>query len=302
MLDLDAVVVVMTLAREGSLAGASRALGQPRSTLTRRLEQLERDLGVRLVERTSRHFRLTEAGHRLVERGAAVVDAARQVEATLQAGRRMRLRIAAPPGLGLDVLQPFLRFDEQNVADLGFEFVFTDRQLHPIRDDFDLVASFAPPTDGDLFCQTVERFRWQCVASAAYLERYGSPATPADLTAHACIALDVHGGISPYAWPLYTGGVQHLDPRFISTSMSAVLEMIFADQGIGLLPADFSFRMRELVAVLPSQIGAEGKLYLSMGQRLSDTERGRRVRAFVDRFQAYEAMLESGQDPTSPPK
>ncbi len=288
MLDLDAVVVVMTLAREGSLTAASRALGQPRSTLTRRLDQLEQDLGVRLVERTSRHFRLTEAGHQLVEQGTAVVDAARQVEATLKAEQRMRLRIAVPPGLGLDMLQPILRFDESSVSGLGFELVFIDRQLHPIRDDFDLVVSFAPPTDGELFCQAQERFRWRCVASAAYLERHGCPTSPADLTAHTCIALDVHGGVSPYAWPLCVGGVQLLDPRFISTSVSAVLEMLFADQGIGLLPDDSASRMQELVEVLPSQVGAEGTLYLITGQRLSETERGRRVRALVDRVQAYD--------------
>lgn len=297
MLDLDAVVVVMTLAREGSLTAASRALGQPRSTLTRRLDQLEQDLGVRLVERTSRHFRLTEAGRQLVERGAAVVDAARQVEASLQAGRRMRLRIALPPGMGMDLLQSFLSFDEEGVADLGFELVFTDRQLHPIRDDCDLVGSFVPPSDGDLFCQAVESFRWQCMASAAYLERHGTPSSPAELAAHTCIALDVHGGISPFAWPLCEGGVVQLDPRFISTSLNAVMEMLLADQGIGLVPEDFSLRMRELVPVLPSRVGAEGKFYLSMGQRLSDTERGRRVRALLDRVRAYEATLGAPEAP-----
>jgi DNA-binding transcriptional LysR family regulator len=287
MLDLDAVVVVMALAREGSLTGASRSLGLPRSTLTRRLEQLEDKLGVRLVERTSRHLRVTEAGRRLVEQGAPLVDAARQIEATLAAGSRARVRIALPPGLGLDLLDPVLRFDDDVTADLGFEMVFSDRELHPIRDDFDLVMSFALPTDGHLFCRVLERFRWRCVASSAYLGRHGVPASPAELAAHTCVALQIRGGVSPYAWPLRAGGVQHLDPRFISTSVGAVLEMALADQGIALLPDIASPRMRELVVVLPEQIGAEGKVYVVMGQRLSETERGRRVRALLDKAEAH---------------
>ncbi|EDM75988.1 transcriptional regulator, LysR family protein [Plesiocystis pacifica SIR-1] len=290
MLNLDGVVVLMALARHGTLVGASRALGLPRSTLTRRLAQLEEELGVRLVERTSRHLRLTSAGTRLVEQGAPLVDAARQLEVSVRAGTGDRVRIALPPGLGLERLEATLQLDEIAQFGLGFELVFTDREVHPIRDDFDLVVSFAEPTDGNLFRLPPTDFEWRCVATSTYLERSGAPESAEALEDHACIALQVVGGVSPFAWPLRDGGTLPVNPRFLSTSSSAVLEMVYAHRGIALLPD--SLTLGDLVPVLPETIRGPGRIYGSMGQRLSDTERGRELRALLERagFDRVEAM------------
>jgi DNA-binding transcriptional LysR family regulator len=279
MLDLDAVYIVMALARDGSVARASRTLGIPRTTLTRRVEMLEVSLGVRLVERNQRHFRLTEAGRMLVQQGSPLVDAARQVEATLQSREHDRLRTALPPGLGWDMLDPIFGISKEN---LDIELVYTDRELHPIRDDFDLVVSFAPPTDGALFCRSILRLQWRCVASASYLEAHGSPAQASDLCAHRCVAFRVHGGVAPFAWPLRAGDVMRVKPWFVSTCFQAATEMVLAGRGIGLLPDLPTPTAGDLITVLP-EVGADQELFVTMGQRLSDSARGRRVQELIEK-------------------
>lgn len=287
MLDLDAVFIIMTLAQDGSLARASRTLGLPRTTLARRVDLLEKQLGVRLVERSQRHLRLTEAGRLLVQQGAPLLDSARQVEAMLQARQQYRLRAALPPGIGWDLLEPLLKLDDEVTAGIGFEIVYTDRELHPIRDDFDLVVSFAPPTDGTLYCRSLLRFAWRCVATPAYLAAQGTPRHAAALTEHLCIALRVLGGVSPFQWPLRAGGSQMLSPWFVSTSLHASLLMVLADRGIGLLPDIPTESAGHLVPVLPDEIGVDGELYLSMGQRLSDSQRGRRMKALIEKARRH---------------
>ncbi|HVK64552.1 MAG TPA: LysR family transcriptional regulator [Polyangium sp.] len=283
MLDLDAVVMIMAIARDGSLAHASRTLGLPRTTLTRRVALLEEALGVRLVERSQRHLRLTEAGRLLVEQGAPLVDAARQVENTLQASTHFRLRTAVPPGVGMDLLEPLLKPDDEALAGLGLEIIYTDRDMHPIRDDFDLVVGLVPPTDGTLYCRSFLRFSWACFAAPAYLAARGTPTRAADLAAHSCIALRIPGGVSPFFWPVRAGMGLRVSPWFVSNSMHAALQMVIAGRGIGLLP-DIPFATTsELVPVLQDEIGAEGEFFLSMGQRLNDSKRGRRIRILIEK-------------------
>ncbi len=303
MLDLDAVSIVMALARDGSLARAARTLGLPRSTLTRRVCLLEETLGVRLVERSQRHLRLTEAGRLLVQQGAPLVDAARQVEATLQASSQGRLRIALPPGMGWDLLEPILKLDDEDTPELRIELVYTDRELHPIRDDFDLVASFSRPTDGTLYCRSIQRFSWCCFASADYLATRGPPRRASEITsrAHPCIAFRTQGGVSPFLWPLSAGGGLRVSPWFISTSLHAAVQMVLAGRGIGLLP-DIPFETSSrLVQVLPDEIGESGDVFISMGQRLSDSERGRRAKALIDKAKRHMAQaMPASRHPDSP--
>lgn len=286
MLDLEAVNIVMALARDGSLARASRTLGVPRTTLTRRVSDLEEALGVRLLERTQRHMRLTEEGRRLVQRGASLVDAARQLEASFQVTQQFLLRIALPPGLGWEHLLPILTPDDEVVAGLSFEVVYTDREVHPIRDDFDLVVSFARPTDPSLYSRSLLRFPWRCIAAPAYLAAR-EPSCVADVASLACIAVRTLGGGSPYLWPLRAGGGLRVSPWFVSTSIQASVQMVVAGRGIGLLPDLPSEATRDLVRVLPDKIGAEGQVFLSMGQCLSDSRRGRRLKALIEKSRRH---------------
>ncbi|MEM9462828.1 MAG: LysR family transcriptional regulator [Myxococcota bacterium] len=296
MLDLNDVVMIMALARDGSLMKASEALGLPRSTLKRRLEQLEHKMGVRLIERSHRYLRLTAAGRVLIEQGAPLVDAARHVEQAVQSSSVGRMRVATTMDIGMELIEPLFRLVSDELDDLGFELVYTDRKIHPVRDDFDLVITLEPPTDGGLYYRPMQRFSWRCVATQRYLSEHGVPERAADLREHVCIASKIRGGISPFVWPLRAGGGQRLSPRFISTSIFASQQFVLADRGIALLP-DLPSRHRvELVPVLQPEVGAESAILIVMGQRLSDSERGLKVRTMLENALQLMARF-SGEQP-----
>ena len=286
MLDLEAVMIVMTLAREGSLARASRALGLPRTTLTRRITLLEQSLGVTLIERSQRHLRLTDAAYLLVDQGSPLVEAARQLEASISSGDAGRLRFAMPPGLGWDLIEPMLTLDD--IQELGIELVHTDRDVHPIRDNFDVVASFARPTDGTLYCRSLLHFVWRCAASPLYIAKHGAPTSPSDLAKHPCIAVRAHGGISPFSWPLKAGGAISVHPWIVSTSLHTASQIMLAGRGIALLP-DIPSETNNSIVILANEIMATGQIYLTMGQRLSESKRGRRLKGLIDQAVGYVA-------------
>lgn len=296
VLDLNAVQILLTLAKDGALSRASRTLGLPRTTLTRRIEQLEKQLGMRLVERTQRYLRLTDAGRLLAQQGAPLIDAARQVEAAMQDSRRYRLRVVVPPGFGWDLLEPILKHDDPTTAELGFELINADREMHPIRDDVDLVASLVRPTDSSIICSSFLRFSWRCMATPAYLAERGMPRDAEELSAHPCIAWRIPGGVSPFLWPLWKGSSQQITPWLITNDMHHALVMTLSGRGIGLLPDVLTASAQELVPVLPDVVGAEGEIFLAMGRRLSDSQRGRRLRDIIDKCRR-QLLQEAGKEP-----
>lgn len=300
MLELNDIIMIMALARDGSLMKASEALGLPRSTLTRRLEQLERKMGVRLIERSHRYLRLTAAGRVLVEQGTPLVDAARDVERAVQSSSVGRMRIATTIDIGFELIEPLFRLMSGELDELGLEIVYTDRKIHPVRDDFDLVLTLEPPTDSGLYHRAIQRFSWRCVATQRYLSDHGVPERAAELNEHACIAWKARGGISPFMWPLRSGGGQQLSPRFISTSVYASQQFVLADCGIALLP-DLPSRSRaDLVPVLQDEIGAEGVILVVMGQRLSDSERGQKMRTLIENtLQLFAGVSSDGPSHTN---
>ncbi len=276
---------------------ASEYLGLPRSTLTRRLEHLEDKMGVRLVERSHRYLRLTGAGRVFVEQGAPLVNAAREVEWAVESDSAGRMRIAVRIDIGMELLETFFRLDNSETDGLGFELVYTDREIHPVRDDFDLVVTLQPPTDGGLYYRAIRRFSWRCVATKRYLSAHGIPEQASDLSEHPCIASRISGGISPFMWPLRAGGGVRMNPRFVSTSTFVLQQIVLADRGIALLPDLPSRYHAEFVPVLTDEIGSDGTVFLVMGQRLSDSDRGLKVRTMMEQAQQWMARFTDDAPP-----
>ena len=124
MLDLQSLLLFEAIATHGSLTAASRAVAVPKATLSRRLSELERHVGVRLVQRTTRSMTLTEAGallHERSERVAAEVTATRTMLDQLHGGVRGTLRVAADPAVGRLLLSPLLSDFLVNHPDLRLD-------------------------------------------------------------------------------------------------------------------------------------------------------------------------------------
>lgn len=243
MQDLNDLYYYVQIVDNNGLAPAGRALGMPKSTLSRRLAALEERLGVRLVHRSTRHFSVTEIGQTYYEHCKAMLieaEAAQDAIEMTRAEPRGVVRISCPITL-LQVYVASMLADFMTLYPrVTIQLDATNRHVDPIGEAIDIAIRVRPPPiqDSDLVMRTLSD-RSQClVASPALLERHGTPTVPADLTGWPSLGL----GQSPqsYAWTLFgpdsAQATLHHTPRFITRDMIALRVAALAGVGIVQLP------------------------------------------------------------------
>lgn len=187
--DMRFFVVVATAP---SLAAASRSLDVSRSAVTQRLGQLETRLRCRLMDRTTRHLRLTEEGQLLLSRARTVLDDLAEISDILAFRHDVvsgHLRIAAPLGFGRRyVTSMAATFRERNPG-VTVTLTLTDRPAIAAEDNWDLIIHIGELKDSSLVMVRLAPNERIVCAAPAYLAAHGEPTEPAQLAAHACLAL-----------------------------------------------------------------------------------------------------------------
>jgi DNA-binding transcriptional LysR family regulator len=187
--DLRFFVIV---ASSPSLAAASRSLDVSRSAVTQRLTQLEARLRCRLLDRTTRHLRLTEEGNLLVSRARVLLDDLDELADALRFRQDVvsgHLRIAAPLGFGRRYISPIVAtFRERNPA-VTITLTLTDRPAIAAESNWDLIIHIGELKNSSLVMVRLASNERIVCASPGYLSAHGEPAEPAELAAHACLAL-----------------------------------------------------------------------------------------------------------------
>ena len=257
MMELSDVRAFVRVAKLRSVSGAARALGAPKSSVSRAVARLEAGVGSTLVERSTRQLRLTDAGHLLLPHAERIISEVDEAEAAL--GRfagtpQGTLRISAPYAFALGAIAPMLpaflaRYPEVDVA--------LDRDVGPSDAPFgeaDLFVRLTPLPDTAMVGRrlaTVEL--WTC-ASPAYVAARGAPASIAELRGH-----DIIGLAGPEVkWSFRTGSGRMeeavLHPRAVLPDNALIQTVLASDAGIGQLP-DFmaaeSIGRGELTRILP---------------------------------------------------
>lgn len=205
-LDPASMVVFAALARAGGVRGAASALGIPRSTVSRRLADLERQAGAPLVVRTARRFALTELGTALAERCG-------EFEELLRRSRELVhhaigepsgvLRISAAPVLGEEVLPEIIAELMRRHPALSVDVRMSVDYVDLRRGGVDVALRAWPVDDAsDLFAVRIGTSVTGCWASPAYLASRGQPRTPEELRGHECILV---GSASPVTWSFRAG-------------------------------------------------------------------------------------------------
>ena len=189
MIDLNDLRLFARVVDHGGFAAASRASGIPRSTLSKRVAALERSLDVRLIQRTSRRFAVTEIGSELHRHAAAMViesDAAEAVVRSRQAEPAGTVRITASIPSAQTTLAPLLPEIADTYPRVTLVLHATDRFVDLVQENFDigLRAHFAPLPDSSLVQRVLRVDPGILVAAPAYVERRGTPATIAGLAEH----------------------------------------------------------------------------------------------------------------------
>lgn len=290
-MDLDEIRALLAIADAGSFVAAARALGQPRTTLRRRLDTLEARLGVVLVERAARGARLTTAGVAAAEEGRVLIGRARRLRHAVQAAegwpdRPLRLvwPHGMPPPLVVWVLAEMLR----QIDDLRLDAAPADNPRAALTDDADLVVAIdGCPVDGPWTRFPLRPVDERLLADERYLARHGRPETLADLAAHPLLVW-APAGIEPTTIPLREGGVLPVEPRMASPDIHILREMAAAGVGLAYVPDGDPERPQatqaRLVPVMPERIGRRSSLDLLVPDGLLDMPRIKEVVAFSRRL------------------
>jgi len=188
--------VLVETARGGTLTAASKVLGFTPAAASAMLKRLERQLGQRLFERSTRAVRLTPQGQTMLDYAERALELLDEGEAQLasQNGALVgRVRVAAPSDLTRSVLLPL--FDEflEMHPGLQLSLSVTDRVQDVMRDAVDLALRYGELSDSRLIARRLFATRRVVCASPAYLKRHGTPMKPEDLLAHKCITFQVNG-------------------------------------------------------------------------------------------------------------
>ena len=260
MLDLNDVAIFVQVVRCGSFAEASRRLGVPPNTLSRRVQQLEAQLGTRLMQRSTRHLTLTSAGQVFLERCSGAVeglmDAGEELLAVNQEPSGL-VRVAAPADFfdffAMEWLTVFLAAHPK----VRVDFVLSDGRADLIADRIDVALRGGILEDSSLFARKVlDAGNDGLVASPAYVARQGVPDTLQDLADHDCLVFSHPSGKATWRVTGPDGAQAEVQVagRFSGNTAQALRKAALAGLGIALLPSTLTqrdLRAGLLVPVLP---------------------------------------------------
>jgi len=198
---LEGMAALVSVVKAGGFSAAARETGVPLATLSRRVADLEADLGVRLLRRSTRQIALTETGQSYFQTCQRVLDDIRDAEETLKGEYRTPkgdLTLTAPMGFGRLHLQPVVMEFLRAYPAINTRLILADRMVDFIEEQIDLALRIAELADSALIARTVGTIRMVVSASPEYLVRFGTPNHPSDLAQHDCIAWSSLGPLNTW--------------------------------------------------------------------------------------------------------
>ncbi|MBB6483047.1 LysR family transcriptional regulator [Rhizobium lusitanum] len=271
----------------GSFAAAGRVLGLSASAVGKAVTTLERQLGVRLLQRSTRSIRLTEEGRLFHERCRRVLDDLDDAQASLAqavAVPRGRLRVSVPI-VSYHFLLPVVPEFVTRYPEVELDIDFNDRIVDMIEEGVDVAIRSGDLPDSRLMSRTLRPFQMLLCAAPSYLERHGTPDCPRALNEHSAVRFRFPNSGKLQEWPLsLPEGEPDLRIRtaFSCNNMEAVRGATVAGLGIGCMP-DFLVRSSlaegKLLTVLDDFIDEPGHFHMLWP---SSRHLSPKVRVFVD--------------------
>jgi DNA-binding transcriptional LysR family regulator len=187
MMDLNSLVVFAKVVRAGSFSEAARRLKMPISTVSRRIAELEDQLGVRLLERSTRNLRLTELGAEILEQATRSAELSETVESIVS--NRLSdvsgtLRLSVMPSVSETLLTPLITAFQASYPNVRVQVLVTERMVDLVAEGVDLVFRLGSLRDSSLVARKILTYRHQLVASPSYLNACKPPERPQDLLDH----------------------------------------------------------------------------------------------------------------------
>lgn len=284
--DLNDIIVLVRVVETGSFSAAARKLGAPKSTVSRRIARLERALGARLLQRTTRKLGLTDAGEIYYQhcvRALAELDGAQRTVSGMQQEPTGTLRLTAPPDFSQPIVGELVSAYGEKYPDVRVVAETTTRMVDLVVEGFDLALRAGTLQDSSLVARRLATFGVYLYASPAYLERFGTPLRPEELRGHRALLL---GSDKTHAlWTLRNADEEvsvDMEGHVASNDVTLLRTAACGGRGIARLATLTCFqeeRAGRLVRVLPDYLAGETGVYavFPSGEQLAP-----KVRAFVE--------------------
>jgi DNA-binding transcriptional LysR family regulator len=242
MTDLNALVIFAKVVEANSFSEAARRLRMPVSTVSRRISELEDQLGVRLLDRSTRSLRLTDLGAEVLEhaqRSADVSEAVQDIVSNRKASVSGTLRLSAPPNISDTLLSPLVAAFQASYPNVRAKILIAERYVDHIGDGVDIALRLGALRDSSLVAKRILTYRHQLVASPAYLKNGKPPRTPQDLIDHRLIAFSYWRPESRWTFVHVNGRDEEtvtIQPHLSMNDFSGLVPALLAGLGIGDLP------------------------------------------------------------------
>jgi DNA-binding transcriptional LysR family regulator len=293
-INLNDLAMYVEVVRRKSFSRAAEALDMPTSTLSRRITELERSIGIRLLHRSTRRLGLTEAGSFYYEHCRRLIEelrVAHEQVVEMNGSLSGLLRVSLPDGLAQMLLPGVMREFGKKYPGITCDFHMSSEAVDPISNNFDLALRFGHQPDSELVSRRVLMLPLELYASPDYLAEHGIPKEPEDLIEHECLRIstteerstwelrngthikdiDVTGRMSAN----HVGGLMHLAVAGFGITPIPVFDAIRKTvRAVGLVPVlpEWSLVPVPLYALLPtSNVPAKTRAFLSfIGPKLVD--------------------------------
>jgi DNA-binding transcriptional LysR family regulator len=244
MIDLNSLAIFATVVDANSFSEAARRLKMPVSTVSRRIAELEDQLGVRLLERSTRNLRLTDVGSEVLDQARRSVEVSEAID-NIASNRLSNisglLRLSAPPSISDTMLQPLVGAFHASYPDVRVEIFVTDRYVDHIAEGIDLVFRIGAGAERDssLVAKKIMTYRHRLLASPAYLGKAKPPEKPQDLLAHRLLAFTYFKTENSWTFHHVNGKEKEtlsFLPHLSMNDFTGLASALVAGGGIGDLP------------------------------------------------------------------
>ena len=241
MIDRNAMALYVKVVENNSFSRAAEREGIPVSTISRKISELEKALGVRLLERSTRRLRMTEIGqdyYARCRRGLEEFETANLMVKDQQAQVSGRLRLSVPPSISDVLVIPLIEDFQALYPNAIVNCLVTDRHVNHIEDGIDISLRVGDLKDSSLVARRLLRYRSVLVASPKYLERAGTPSHPNELPLHGLVAFSRWE--PAVTWVLENNGEKHkvnVQPRIAINDYAGVQSAVINSLGISEIPS-----------------------------------------------------------------
>ena len=286
MEDLERMAVFARVVEAKSFSAAARDLNLSKSLVSKQVTQLEKSLGARLLNRTTRALSLTEAGTVLYEHCAHIVEElneAKHAVARLNAEPRGVLRISASVAFGRLHIAPALPQFLETYPNLKIDMVTTDRFVDLAEEAYDVVVRIASDAAPNVVARKLAPVNTKMCATPEYFSRHGTPQTPEDLEKHNCLTYTYFNPHDPWRLRGRDGDISvHASGNLRLNDDDALAEAVLGGLGIALLPTFIvgkDIQSGRLQSVLSDYIPVQRHIYAIY---LANRYPSAKVRAFID--------------------